>query len=145
MQSDVFCCIYLYLGLDSMHFFFVPLIAWSLRMITHSLSGGGNGMKGYDALDCTIISRGSADARLGRYNKLCFLPDKATLFCSSSTQMTIKAWDYLQRSRLPASVEFSIKLVCVRLPTIPSSTSNGDIHKLLKHIMYESIKTTDNI
>ena len=49
-------------------------------MITHSLSGGGKGMKGYDALDCAIISRGSASARRGRYNKLCFLPDKAALF-----------------------------------------------------------------
>jgi hypothetical protein len=37
-------------------------------------------MKGYDLLDCTMILRGSAGARLGRYKKLCFLPDKAALF-----------------------------------------------------------------
>ncbi len=49
-------------------------------MITHSLSGGGKGMKGCDALDCAMISRGSAGARLGRYNVLCFLPDIATRF-----------------------------------------------------------------
>jgi hypothetical protein len=34
-------------------------------------------MKGYDALDCIMISRDSADARLGRYSELCFLLDKA--------------------------------------------------------------------
>ncbi len=33
-------------------------------------------MKRYYALDCTKIPPGSAGARLGRYNKLCFLPDK---------------------------------------------------------------------
>jgi hypothetical protein len=33
-------------------------------------------MKGYDALDCTMISRESAVAHLGRYNRLCFLLDK---------------------------------------------------------------------
>jgi hypothetical protein len=49
-------------------------------MITHSLSGGGKGMKGCDALDCAMISRGSAGARLGRYNELCFLPDMAARF-----------------------------------------------------------------
>jgi hypothetical protein len=55
----------------------IPLIAWSCRMIPHFISGGGKGMKGYDALDCIIISRDSAGARLGRYSELCFLPDKA--------------------------------------------------------------------
>jgi hypothetical protein len=36
---------------------------------------GGKGMDGYDALDCTMISR-------GLYNKpeLCFLPDMAARF-----------------------------------------------------------------
>jgi hypothetical protein len=60
--------------------FFVPFISWSFRMITYSLSGVGRGMEGYDALDCTMISRGSSGARLGRYIKLCILPDKAALF-----------------------------------------------------------------
>jgi hypothetical protein len=65
---------------------------WSFRMmITHSLSGGGKGMKGYNALDCTMISRGAAGAHLGRYNERSFLSDTAARFCSSLTQMTIKA------------------------------------------------------
>ncbi len=38
------------------------------------------GGKRYDALDCPMILRGSAGARLVRYSKLCFLPDKAALF-----------------------------------------------------------------
>ena len=80
-------------------------------MITHSLSGGGKGMKGYDALDCAMISLGSAGARLGRYNKLCFLPDKAARFLYE-----FHADDYKG----------------LRLPVIPSSAGSGDIHKLLK-------------
>ncbi len=59
---------------------FVPLIEWSFRMITQYLSGGGKGMKGCYALDCAMISRGFAGARLGRYTELCFLPDKAARF-----------------------------------------------------------------
>jgi hypothetical protein len=35
---------------------FVPLIEWSFRMITHSLSGGGKGMTENNALDCAMIS-----------------------------------------------------------------------------------------
>ncbi len=88
-----------------------PLIEWPFRMITHSLSGGGNGMKGYYALDCAMLSRGSAGARLGRYNELCFLPDKATCFL-----FELHADGYKT----------------LRLPAIPSSASSGDIHKLLK-------------
>jgi hypothetical protein len=91
-----------------MNFFFFPLIKWSLRMITHSLSGGGKGMKRYDALDCAMISRGSAGARVGRYKELCFLPDKTPRFLYES-----HADDYKG----------------LRHPAIPSS---GDIHKLLK-------------
>jgi hypothetical protein len=56
-------------------------------MITHSLPGGGKGMKGYDALDSAMISHGSAGIRLGRYNELCFLPDKAARFLF---ELTIK-------------------------------------------------------
>jgi hypothetical protein len=90
---------------------FIPSIAWSLRMITHSLSGGGKGMKGYETLDCTMISRGYDGARLGRYNKFCFLPDKAALFL-----FEFHADDYKS----------------LRLPAIPSSTSSGYIHKIFK-------------
>jgi hypothetical protein len=92
-----------------MYFLFVLLIKWSFRMITHSLSGGGKGMKGYDALDCAMISRGSAGARLGRYNELCFVPDKAGRFLYE-----FHADDYKG----------------LRLPAIPSSASSGEIHKL---------------
>jgi hypothetical protein len=80
-------------------------------MITHSLSGGGKGMTGYNALDCAMISRESAGARLGRYTKLCFLLDKAARFLYE-----FHADDYKG----------------LGLPAIPSSTSSGDIHKLLK-------------
>jgi hypothetical protein len=68
-------------------------------------------MKGYDALDCAMISRGSAGARLGQYTELCFLQDKAARFL----------------------FEFHADdLTCLRLPAIPSSASSGDIHKILK-------------
>ncbi len=90
---------------------FVPSIEWFFRMITHSLSGDGKGMKRYDALDCAIISRGSAGARLGRYNELCFLPDKAARIL-----FEFHADDYKS----------------LRLPAIPSSASSGHIYKLLK-------------
>ncbi len=80
-------------------------------MITHSLSGGGKGLKGYDVLDCTMISLGSAGARLERYNELCFEPDKAARFVSG-----FHADNYES----------------LRLPAIPSSASSGGIHKLLK-------------
>ncbi len=66
-------------------------------------------MKRYGALDCTMITRGSAGARVGRYNKLCSLPDKEASFLSE-----FHADDYML------------------LPAIPSSASRGDIHKLLK-------------
>jgi hypothetical protein len=72
---------------------------------------GGKGIKGYDALDCTMISRGSAGARLGRYTELGFLPDKAARFLFEFHADDYKSW---------------------RLPAIPSSTSSGGIHKLLK-------------
>jgi hypothetical protein len=68
-------------------------------------------MKGYDALDCAMISRASASARLGRYNELCFLPDKEARFLFDFHADSYKT---------------------LRLPAIPSSASSGDIHKLLK-------------
>jgi hypothetical protein len=66
-------------------------------------------MKGYNALDCAMISRGSAGARLGRYTKLCFLPDKAARFL-----FKFHADDYKT----------------LRLPAIQGSASSGDIHNL---------------
>ncbi len=78
-------------------------------------------MKGYAALDCTIISRGSAGARLGRYNKLCFLPDKVALFL-----FEFHADDYQS----------------LQLPAIPSSANRGDIHTLLKTHHVFIFKTT---
>jgi hypothetical protein len=77
-------------------------------MITHSLSGGGKGMKGYDALDCIMISRWPAGVRLGRFNELCFLPDKEARFL-----FEFHTDDYES----------------LRLPAIPSFTSSGDIHQ----------------
>jgi hypothetical protein len=64
-------------------------------VIMHSLSGGGKGrigIIGYDALDYTLISRGSAGPRSAS-SVFCLI--KKHGFCSSSTLMTIKAWDYL--------------------------------------------------
>ncbi len=59
MYLDIFRYIYVFrAGISS----FIQLIEWSFRMITHPLSGDGKGMKGYNALDCAIISRGSAGA-----------------------------------------------------------------------------------
>ena len=43
------------------------------------MSGGGKGMRGYDELDCTLISRGSAGPFLGGPSELCYLPDKVAL------------------------------------------------------------------
>jgi hypothetical protein len=68
-------------------------------------------VKGYDALDCAMISRGSAVDRLGRYNELCFLLDKAARFL-----FEFHTDDYKS----------------LRRPANPSSASSGDIHKLLK-------------
>ena len=68
-------------------------------------------MRGYDALDCTLISQGSAGYRLGRMSELCFLSDKVARFL-----FEFYADDY-KRLRLPAK---------------PSSASSGTIHKLLK-------------
>jgi len=68
-------------------------------------------MKGYDALDCTLISLGSAGHRLGQLSELCFLPDKVARFL-----FEFHASDYKG----------------LGLPVIPSSASSGTIHKLLK-------------
>jgi hypothetical protein len=68
-------------------------------------------MKGCDAHDCVMISRGSAGARLGQCNELYFLQDKAARFLYE-----VHADDYKG----------------LRLLAIPSSASSRDIHKLLK-------------
>jgi hypothetical protein len=68
-------------------------------------------MRGYDALDCTLISRGYAGLRLGQLGELCYLPDKVAQFL-----FEFHADDYKS----------------LGLPVIPSSASSGTIHKLLK-------------
>ena len=68
-------------------------------------------MRGYDALDCTLISQGSAGHRLGRLSELCFLPDKVARFL-----FEFHAHDYKS----------------LGLPVIPSSASSGATHKLLE-------------
>jgi hypothetical protein len=55
MKSDVLDMFRYIKVLRACIFSFALLIEWSFRMITHSLSGGGKGMKGYDMLDCTMI------------------------------------------------------------------------------------------
>ena len=64
-------------------------------------------MKGYDALQCTLISRGYAGKHLGHLSELSFLPDKVARFLSSSMRMTIKAWDYLRSLPLQAAGPFT--------------------------------------
>ena len=91
--------------------FYLLIQACYCRNIKHSLSGGGKGMRGYDALDCTLISQGSAGHRLGRMSELCFLSDKVARFL-----FEFYADDYKR----------------LRLPVKPSSASSGTIHKLLK-------------
>ena len=85
--------------------------AWSYSKLTHSLSGGGKGMKGYDALECTLISRGYAGKHLGHLSELSFLADKVARFL-----FEFHADDYKG----------------LRLPGIPPYARSGAIHKLLK-------------
>ena len=68
-------------------------------------------MRGYEALDCTLISTGSDGPRLGRLTELCFLPDKVARFL-----FEFHADDYKS----------------LGLPVILTSASSSDIHKLLK-------------
>ena len=68
-------------------------------------------MRRYDALDCTLISQGSAGPRLWQLSELSFLPDKVARFL-----FEFHADDYKS----------------LGLPVIPSSASSGTIHKLLK-------------
>ncbi len=74
----------------------------------HSLSGDGKGMRGYDALDCTQIPRGSAGPRLGRLSEICLLPAKVAQFL-----FEFHADDYKS----------------LGLPVILTSARSGTIHK----------------
>lgn len=68
-------------------------------------------MKGYDALECTLISRGYAGQTLGHLSELSFLADKVARFL-----FEFHADDYKG----------------LGLPVIPPYASSGTIHKLLK-------------
>ena len=67
-------------------------------------------MKGYDALECTLISRGYAGKHLGNLTELSFLADKVARFL-----FEYHADDYKG----------------LGLPVIPPSASSGTIHKIL--------------
>ena len=70
-------------------------------------------MKGYDALECTLISRGFAGhgKHLGHLSELSFLTDKVARFL-----FEFHADDYKS----------------LGLPAIPPFASSGTIHKILK-------------
>ena len=68
-------------------------------------------MKGYDALECTLISRGFAGKHLGHLSELSFLADKVARFL-----FEFHADDYKG----------------LGLPVIPPYASSGTIHKILK-------------
>jgi hypothetical protein len=70
-------------------------------------------MKGYDALECTLISRGYAGKHLGRLSELSFLADKVALFLFEFRAL---ADDYKG----------------LGLPVIPPYANSGAIHELLK-------------
>jgi hypothetical protein len=52
-------------------------------------------MKGYDALECTLMSLGYAGKHLGYLSELSFLLKEWHGFFSCSMRITVKAWDYL--------------------------------------------------
>ncbi len=68
-------------------------------------------MKGYNALECTLISRGYAGKHLGNLSELRFLTDKVAQFL-----FEFHADDYKS----------------LGLPVIPAFASSGTIHKILK-------------
>jgi hypothetical protein len=49
-------------------------------MVLQQAHGGGRGMKGYDALEFTLISRGYAGKHLGHLSELSFFTDKVARF-----------------------------------------------------------------
>ena len=68
-------------------------------------------MKGYDALECTLISRGYAGKHLGNLSELSFLTDKVARFL-----FEFHADDYKSLGLL----------------AIPPFASSGTIHNILK-------------
>jgi hypothetical protein len=82
----------------------------------HALQTGGTGrgMKGYDALECTLISRGYAGKHLGHLSELSFLTD--TVAPLARFLFEFHADDYKS----------------LGLPVIPPFASNGTIYKILK-------------
>ena len=111
IYSDVFSKNQMFLASLIIQVFYLLIQACYCRNIKHSLSGGGKGMRGYDALDCTLISQGSAGHRLGRMSELCFLSDKVARYLFEFHDQDYKD---------------------LGLPAKPSSASSGTIHKLLK-------------
>ncbi len=79
-------------------------------------------MKGYDALQCTLISRGYAGKHLGHLSELSVLTDKVAQFL-----FEFHADDYKS----------------LGLPVIPPFASSGTIHKILKtnHVCISNIHT----
>ena len=61
-------------------------------------------MKGYDALECTLISRGCAGKHLGHLSELSFLTDKVARFLF---EFHADAWDYLRSLPLQAAGPFT--------------------------------------
>ena len=111
IYSDLFSSNQMFLASLIIQVFYLLIQACYCRNIKHSLSGGGKGMRGYDALDCTLISQGSAGHRLGRMSELCFLSDKVARYLFEFHDQDYKD---------------------LGLPAKPSSASSGTIHKLLK-------------
>ena len=80
------------------------------RLITRSLTGGGQHQRGYDALDLDFIKQGDAGGGLGSYAVLCNLPDKVAKYLLEFHPNDYKG---------------------LGLPAIPDGASSGDIHKML--------------
>ena len=111
IYSDLFSSNQMFLASLIIQVFYLLIQACYCRNIKHSLSGGGKCMRGYDALDCTLISQGSAGPRLGRLSELGFLPDKVARYLFEFHDQDYKD---------------------LGLPAKPSAASSGTIHKLLK-------------
>ena len=111
IYSDCFSNNQMFLASHIIQVFYLLIQACYCRNIKHSLSGGGKGMRGYDALDCTLISQGYAGHRLGRMSELCFWSDKVARYLFEFHDQDYKD---------------------LGLPAKPSSASSGTIHKLLK-------------
>ncbi len=65
-------------------------------------------MKGYDALECTLISLGFAGKKhLGHLSELSFLTDKVERFLFEFHADDYKSWDYLRSLSLQAAGPFT--------------------------------------